>query len=154
MSWLPPYGWWVREHEHETVLRGWDWMYGAITLSHGVVTLPFSIWLAGSNLWGILGWLAVSLFVAAGVGWAVVVDAEGFVFSRTWLGIPLTRKRLPHGAPLEVREDDYVPEGADFARHISLGAGDGHDFGVRANADQLKDRLDAAVARHAGSRPR
>lgn len=76
-------------------------MLGAVTLQHGLLTLPLSIWIAKSNLLGILLWLAVSLFVAAGVGWAVVVDTEGFVFCRTWLGIPLRRRRLPRHVPRE-----------------------------------------------------
>ena len=70
MSWLPPYGYWVRASEHKTVLRGWAWMLGAVTLMHGTLTLPLTIWLSESKLLGCVVWLVVSLFVAAGVGWA------------------------------------------------------------------------------------
>jgi len=144
---LPPYGWWVREYEHKTVLRGWDWMRGAFTLLHGTFTLPLTIWIAKSDSSGTLIWLAVSLFVAAGVGWAVVVDKMGFVLCRTWLGFPMTSKRLPRGISQSVDEDFGAPDGADFGRFIRLGADD-DQFGARPNADRLKAKLDEAVGRH------
>ena len=149
MSWLPPYGWWSRTLEDRTTVFGWDWMTGAITFFHGFITLPLCAWLTRSYLVGGIAWLAGSLLIAAGVGWRVAVDPEGFVFSWCWFAIPLSRRRFSPGSPLEVADDGYAPEGADFGVTVSLGSGSQRcEFGTRYNASPIKGELDRAVQRH------
>jgi hypothetical protein len=146
-SWLPPYGWWARQGERQTVLRGWDWMRGACSLMHLPLTLPLALWLVPGRLLAVALWLLVSLLAAAGVGWSLAVDAEGFLFCRTWLGLPISRKRFPRQTPVSVVGDDWAPEGADDGLQIRLGLEDGCELGARRNARALKAALDGAVAR-------
>ena len=147
-SMLPPYGWWVRERAQKTVVQGWDWMIAATTLTHGGVTLPLACWWMGSYVLGAALWILASLMIAAGVGWLIVIDERGFVFSHTWFGLPLTRRRFDRGAPVGLEDDPYAPDQADFGRYVWVGSEEGCECGARANADAVKAALEQAIQRH------
>lgn len=149
MSWMPPYGWWSSERGDQTTVCGWDWMLGAVTLLHGFFTLPICVGLAGSALLGGAVWFLASVSLAAGVGWCVVVDADGFRFYRTLWGVRVVRRRLGRDAPLLVEDDVYAPSNADFSEWVQIGTnGRAWAFGTRQNARPIGDALETAVARH------
>ncbi|MBI5534876.1 MAG: hypothetical protein HY898_19270 [Deltaproteobacteria bacterium] len=131
MSALPPNGWWVSELDDRVAIYGWDWVAGATTLLHGLVTLPTAIWLSGKVVPAAAGWLLVSLFIAGGVGFRIVVDRKGLLLSRTWLGLPLWSRRLPEGTPVGLGHVPHAPEGIDSVSFVALG---GQEVGNASNA--------------------
>jgi len=147
---LPPYGWMESPGAHRTIIRGWDWAVGAVTLLHGMITLPLlAAWLGGALGLGI--WVVASLFVAAGVGWRLIVDDRGFLFSWSWYGIPVTWRRLPMGSPFAVDDDPWT--GTELGEWVRLGpSGERRtcEFGSARNATGVVDAMKRAVARHHG----
>jgi hypothetical protein len=123
-------------------------MLGACTLLHGLVTLPLGMSLVQNGMLAFVLWLSLSLLFAATIGWTIIIDTRGFLFSRTCMGLPLTRTRFPRQTPLTVDEDVYAPDGAEDGRYVRFGAEDGPNFGNRFNAESIKAALTDTVALH------
>jgi len=131
------------------VLRGSDWSIASITTVHGHLTLPaLASWLGLPR--AIALWLALSFVVAAGVGWRLIIDSRGFLFSWTWYRVPLSWRRLPAGSPFAVDVDLWAR--GDFAEWVRVGPdGDARscEFGSAVAAGDVVAAMHRAVARHA-----
>jgi hypothetical protein len=140
----------MRRRRDKTILTGWDWVLGAMTLSHGFVTFGPTVWWADGFARGLGIWLAASLLGAAGFGWRFVIDRRGFAFSRTWFGIPFTRRRHPIGSTVVVEDDPFTPDGADWSEWVCVdeGAPRPSEFGSAPNAAAIVRAVEHAVARH------
>lgn len=144
MAALPPNGVWIVESDDRIAVSGWDWSAGATTLLHGLATLPLAIWLSARPVPAVAAWLLVSLTIAGGVGFRVVVDRQGLSLSRTWMGLALRTRRLPEGTPVGVGHDAYAPQGSDHVSFVAIG---GEQVGNASNASFIAKALRTAQAR-------
>jgi hypothetical protein len=128
---LPPSGWWVSESDDHVAIFGWDWIAGATTLLHGLLTLPLAIWLSGKPIPAAAGWLLISLFIASGVGFRITIDRRGLMLSRTWMGLALWSRRLPEGTPVGLGHVPHAPEGVYSVSFVAIG---GEVVGNASNA--------------------
>jgi hypothetical protein len=141
---LPPNGFWIVERDDRVAVHGWDWAAGATSLLHGLVTLPIAIWLSGKPVPAVAAWLLVSLAIAAGVGFRVLVERKGMSLSRTWMGMALWTRKLPDGTPVGVGHDPYAIEGSDHVSFVALG---GEQVGNASNAAFIAKALRTAQDR-------
>jgi hypothetical protein len=141
MNSLPPNGWWISESDDRVAVHGWDWTAGTTSLLHGLVTLPLAIWFTGNAIPATAVWLLVSFAIAGGVGFRIVVDHDGIMLCRTWMGIALWTRRLPEGTPVGVGHDPYCHEGADNVSFVALG---GQKVGNATNARFIAKAIDKA----------
>jgi hypothetical protein len=120
---------------------------------HGFVTLGLAVSWTGGAARGIALWSVASLAAAAGVGWRLVIDREGFLFARTWFGVPLAWRRHRVGSAVGVCFDAYAREGADEAEWVRLGEEPrASEFGMMPNAAAILEAIEQAVERHHGPR--
>jgi hypothetical protein len=143
----------VRSGPERTVLVGWDWKTSAISLVYGIVLVFPAVRWTGSLARGIALCIVASLVGAAGVGWRLVIDQDGFRYAPTWFGVPGAWRRYPIGSPVFVTGDEFALEETIDAECVRLGEEPrATEFARMPDAVALFEAIEQAVERHHGPR--